>query len=101
MRKAIPKVLMFAEQHGLSVKRVTVRNQKSRWGSCSRRGTISLNWRLIQAPGFVADYIILDELMHVRQMNHSRKFWHEVESVCPGFTEAEKWLKQHTSLLRF
>jgi predicted metal-dependent hydrolase len=96
-----PRVSQLAQQHGLAVQRVSVRNQKSRWGSCSPRGTVSLNWRLIQAPGFVADYIILHELMHVRQMNHSRKFWHEVESVCLGFTEAEKWLKQHTSLLRF
>jgi predicted metal-dependent hydrolase len=95
-----PKVFHFAQQHGLKVERVTVRNQKSRWGSCSRRGTISLNWRLIQAPAFVAEYIILHELMHLRQMNHSRKFWQEVENVCPDFREAEKWLKAHGRLLR-
>jgi len=96
-----PKVLMFARQHGLSVKRVTVRNQKSRWGSCSPRGTISLNWRLIQAPAFVADYIILHELMHIRQMNHSPKFWREVKNVSPDFRQAERWVKQHASLLRW
>jgi len=95
-----PKTIHFAQRHGLTVQRVTVRNQKSRWGSCSRRGTISLNWRLIQAPAFVADYIILHELMHLRQMNHSRRFWQEVEHVCPDFREAEKWLKKHSSLLR-
>jgi predicted metal-dependent hydrolase len=86
-----PKVLMFAQQHGLIVRRVVVRNQKSRWGSCSRRGTISLNWRLIQAPSFVAEYIVLHELMHLRQMNHSSKFWNEVENVCPEYRSAEKW----------
>jgi predicted metal-dependent hydrolase len=95
-----PRVFEFAHQHGLTVQRVSVRNQKSRWGSCSRRGTISLNWRLIQTPRFVSDYIELHELMHLRQMNHSRKFWREVESVCPGFREAERWLKQHASMLR-
>ena len=95
-----PRVFHFAKQHRLSVQRVTVRNQKSRWGSCSCRGTISLNWRLIQAPGYVADYIILHELMHVRQMNHSRKFWQEVEQVCADFREAERWLKAHSRLLR-
>jgi hypothetical protein len=58
----------------VNVARVTVRNQKSRWSSCSRRGTISLNWRLIQTPGFVRDYIILHELAHRRQMNHSATF---------------------------
>lgn len=94
------RVFQFAEQHGLRVQRVTVRNQKSRWGSCSRRGTISLNWRLLQAPGFVADYIILHELMHLRQMNHSRKFWREVENVCPDYRVAEQWLKAHGKLLR-
>lgn len=94
-----PRVFHFAQQHDLCVRRVTVRNQKTRWGSCSRRGTISLNWRLIQAPASVADYIILHELMHLRQMNHSRKFWREVEQVCPDFQEAERWLKTHAGLL--
>ncbi len=94
------RVFQFAQQHDLAVRRVTVRNQKSRWGSCSRRGTISLNWRLIQTPQFVSDYIVLHELMHLRQMNHSRRFWSEVESVSPDFREAERWLKQHRSLLR-
>jgi predicted metal-dependent hydrolase len=96
-----PRTFHFAQQHGLTVHRVVVRNQKSRWGSCSRRGTISLNWRLIQAPGVVADYIILHELMHLRQMNHSRKFWQEVENVCSDFRSAEKWLKVHGRLFRF
>jgi predicted metal-dependent hydrolase len=95
-----PRVLHFAQWHGLKVQRVSVRNQKSRWGSCSRRGTISLNWRLIQAPAFVADYIVLHELMHLRQMNHSPKFWQEVENVCPDYREAERWLKGHGRLLR-
>jgi predicted metal-dependent hydrolase len=95
-----PRVFEFATAHQLTVNRVTVRNQRSRWGSCSRRGTISLNWRLIQAPPFVRDYIFLHELMHLRQMNHSARFWREVESVCPGYEAAEKWVKQHTALLK-
>jgi predicted metal-dependent hydrolase len=95
-----PKVLELAAAHQLSVRRVTVRNQRSRWGSCSRRGTISLNWRLIQAPPFVRDYIILHELMHLRQMNHSARFWLEVESVYPEYKTAEKWLKQNSGLLK-
>jgi hypothetical protein len=96
-----PKVSAYAATHQLKVSRITVRNQKSRWGSCSRRGTISLNWRLIQTPEFVRDYIILHELMHLRQMNHSARYWEEVERVCPGYPLAEKWLKQHSSLLRW
>jgi predicted metal-dependent hydrolase len=94
-----PRVVEHAAAHGLRVRRVTVRNQRSRWGSCSRRGTISLNWRLIQTPAFVRDYIILHELMHLRQMNHSARFWREVQSVFPDYASAERWLKQHSSLL--
>ena len=89
----------LAAQHQLTVTRVTVRNQRSRWGSCSRRGTISLNWRLVQTPVLVRDYIILHELMHLRQMNHSARFWREVERVCPDYAVAEKWLKQNPGLL--
>ncbi len=95
-----PRVIEFATAHRSPVRRVSVRNQRSRWGSCSRRGTISLNWRLLQAPPSVRDYIILHELMHLREMNHSPKFWHEVERVCPDFQAAELWLKEHDGLLK-
>jgi predicted metal-dependent hydrolase len=98
-RELTPRVVEFAQLHQLNLGRVTVRNQRSRWGSCSRRGTISLNWRLIQTPRFVQDYIILHELMHLREMNHSPRFWREVERVCPGYLEAEKWLKQHSKII--
>jgi predicted metal-dependent hydrolase len=95
-----PRVLECAAAHRLRVRRITVRDQRSRWGSCSRRGTISLNWRLIQAPPFVRDYIILHELMHLREMNHSPRFWREVERACPDYPIAETWLKQHSDLLK-
>lgn len=88
------RTLEYAAVHRLEVRRVQVRAQRSRWGSCSRRSTISLNWRLIQTPPFVRDYIILHELMHLRQMNHSERFWREVENACPYFKEAERWLKK-------
>jgi len=94
-----PRVLELAALHQLPVRRVTVRNQRSRWGSCSRRGTISLNWRLVQVPPSVRDYLVLHELAHLKEMNHSRRFWNEVARLCPDFREAERWLKQHSSLL--
>ena len=94
------RVQELAQIQVIAVSRVSVRNQKSRWGSCSRRGTISLNWRLIQTPIFVRDYIILHELAHRRQMNHSDKFWQEVERLCPDYLTAERWLKQNSKLLR-
>lgn len=99
-RELPPRVLELAATHQVTVRRVSVRNQRSRWGSCSRRGTISLNWRLIQTPDFVRDYIILHELMHLRELNHSPRFWAEVERVCPDYLAAEQWLKQHTARLR-
>ncbi len=92
--------MRLANQHGIAVRRITVRNQRSRWGSSSRRGTISLNWRLIQAPGFVQGYIVIHELMHQREMNHSRRFWQHVAAACPDHRQAEAWLKQHRGLLR-
>jgi predicted metal-dependent hydrolase len=85
----------LAAQTNSQFARITIRSQRSRWGSCSRRRSISLNWRLIQTPPFVVDYIILHELMHLRQMNHSNRFWAEVEKVCPTWREAEKWIRQH------
>ena len=84
---------------GVEVKQVTVRNQRSRWGSCSANGTISLNWRLVQTPESVRDYIIYHELMHLREMNHSARFWARVEEVCPGWREAEHWIKRNGALV--
>ncbi len=84
---------------GVEVKQVTVRNQRSRWGSCSANGTISLNWRLVQTPDFVRDYIIYHELMHLREMNHSERFWARVEEVCPGWRDAERWIKRNGALV--
>lgn len=84
---------------GVEVKLVTVRNQRSRWGSCSASGTISLNWRLVQTPDFVRDYIIYHELMHLREMNHSPRFWAQVAGVCPDWEEAERWIKRNGALV--
>jgi predicted metal-dependent hydrolase len=98
-RELPPRVLELAALHQLPVRRITVRNQRSRWGSCSRRGTISLNWRLVQTPPSVRDYLVLHELAHLKEMNHSRRFWAEVAHLCPDYREAERWLKQHSGLL--
>jgi predicted metal-dependent hydrolase len=88
-----PQLLALAAAHGLSVRRVTIRNQRSRWGSCSRSGRIALNFRLVQMPPPVREYILLHELMHLRHSDHSRRFWSAVQSVCPAFRDAERWLK--------
>jgi predicted metal-dependent hydrolase len=89
------RCLELARAHRLPIARVAVRNQRSRWGACSARGVITLNWRLIQMPARVADYVILHELAHLRQPNHSPRFWREVEAVCPEWREAERWLRRN------
>ncbi|HVU15900.1 MAG TPA: SprT family zinc-dependent metalloprotease [Candidatus Didemnitutus sp.] len=89
----------LAAETRMPVKQVSVRNQRTRWGSCSAGGVISLNWRLVQTPESVRDYIIYHELMHLREMNHSDRFWGRVAEVCPWWRESERWLKAHGSLL--
>lgn len=89
----------LATEVGLRVNRVTVRNQRSRWGSCSSRGNIALNWRLIQAPPAVLDYVIYHELAHIVEMNHSRRFWNLVKKFCADYEELRSWLKQNARLL--
>ena len=80
---------------GISYKRIVIRGQKTRWGSCSRKKNLSFNWKLIMAPQPVLDYVIIHELIHLKEMNHSKKFWELVAQYCPGWREHKKWLKQH------
>jgi predicted metal-dependent hydrolase len=83
----------LACEHDLSPGVISIRNQRSRWGSCARNGNIALNFRLVQMPTAVRDYVLLHELMHIKQQNHSRRFWKLVEAVCPAFRDAERWLR--------
>jgi predicted metal-dependent hydrolase len=84
----------------LRVSRISVRSQRTRWGSCGRDGLICLNWRLILMPEFVRDYVIVHELMHLRRLDHSRAFWRLVETACPDYRRARLWLRQHGASLR-
>ena len=94
-RELPARCLALAAQCRLSVSRVSVRNQRSRWGACSSRGVITLNWRLLLMPPSVSDYVIFHELMHLKQPNHSRRFWREVDASCAWWREAERWLRKH------
>lgn len=87
----------LAARHGFEAGRVTVRDQRSRWGSCSPRGDISLNWRLVTMPDAVRDYVILHELAHLREPNHSRRFWRVMSRICPDWREARRWLRDHSA----
>lgn len=90
----------LAAQFGFAadaVTKISVRNQKWRWGSCSRSGHICLNWRLVQMPADVRDYVIIHELMHLKRMDHSAKFWALVEQACPDYRERRRQLRAHTA----
>lgn len=87
-----PQLHTLAEAHGITVTRVSIRNQRSRWGACSSSGSITLNWRLILVPDFVREYVMIHELMHRRELNHSKRFWKHVIAACPRHKEAREWL---------
>jgi len=87
------RLLELAAVHQLTVTRVSVRNQLWRWGSCSRSGHICLNWRLVQMPDAVRDYVMIHELMHLKRMDHSPKFWKLVAAACPNYQDARRWLR--------
>jgi hypothetical protein len=90
-----PRLGELAVAHGIDITRILVRNQRTRWGSCSPAGTVSLNWRLVQVPAPVRDYVMIHELMHRRQADHSRAFWRLVAGACPEYEAARRWLRAH------
>ncbi|MBF8299868.1 MAG: hypothetical protein HW394_238 [Acidobacteria bacterium] len=90
----------LAAVHGLAVSRVSVRNQRTRWGSCGRDGHICLNWRLILMPDWVRNYVIIHELMHLRRLDHSIQYWRLVAEAYPDYESARTWLRVHGPSLR-
>ena len=89
------KTAYYARIMGVSYGRITIREQKTRWGSCSSKGNLNFNWRLILAPGEVLDYVVVHELAHRREMNHSKAFYAIVESVLPDYRRARRWLRDY------
>ena len=94
-RELPARLLELASEHGLAVSRISIRNQRWRWGSCSPSGHICLNWRLVTMPEWVRDYVLIHELMHLKRMDHSRKFWKLVAAACPEYRDARAWLREH------
>ena len=90
-----PRLSIFAEQMGVTYRRVTIRNQRTRWGSCSSKGGINLNCLLMLCPREIQDYVMVHELAHRREMNHSARFWAIVEGVIPDYRERRRWLREH------
>ena len=89
------RIAVFAPQVGREPQRLRIGAQKTRWGSCSPRGTISLNWRLLLAPSDIADYVVVHELCHLLHANHSVRFWREVARVLPAYPRQQRWLRSH------
>ncbi|MDQ2087472.1 SprT family zinc-dependent metalloprotease [Herbivorax sp. ANBcel31] len=92
---AIERIEKYKSIIRVSPKKITIREQKTRWGSCSSKGSINLNWKLVMAPMEVLDYVIVHELCHMREMNHSKNYWKIVSSIMPDYTEHRKWLKEN------
>lgn len=89
------KVRFYAEKIGVDYGRVTIRNQKTRWGSCSAKGNLNFNCLLMLAPEDVLDYVVIHELCHRKEMNHSPRFWSEVAKIMPDYKNSKIWLKEN------
>ena len=93
------KVRLFADKIGVKYGKITIRNQKTRYGSCTAKGNLNFNCLIMLMPEEIIDYVIVHELCHIKEMNHSRRFWKEVEDILPDYKERRKWLKQNGNIL--
>ena len=96
LRFATQRVAELNTHYGFTYRNVSVRNQKTRWGSCSKRGNLNFNYRILYLPPHLADYLIVHELCHLKEFNHSRKFWQLVEKVFPEYCELRRELKKYS-----
>lgn len=95
------RVETFAEEMGVEYDSIAVRNQRTRWGSCSPKENLSFNWRLMMAPAEVLDYVIVHELAHLKETNHTRRFWRIVREHCEGYKKFVSWLEENSATLTF
>lgn len=101
-QKISAMALRMSGRIGKRINRISVRDTRSRWGSCSSTGNLSFSWRLIFAPREVLEYVVAHEVAHLRVMNHSARFWQMVETICPRYEVAKEWLRLHgKELYRF
>lgn len=101
-KRIIPqRVRYYAEMMGVDYGRITIRMQKSRWGSCSSKKNLNFNCLLMRAPDEIIDYVVVHELCHLKEMNHSKRFWAEVEKVIPDYADRRKWLRDHQEEVSF
>lgn len=100
-KKIESRVNAYKKVMGMTIGWITIRNQKTRWGSCSSKGNLNFNCLLMLAPPGVLDYVVVHELCHRKQMNHSKAFWAEVENVFPDYKKSIKWLKEEGSQIMY
>ena len=98
-KKLEQKTVKYAQQIGVQPSKIRVREYKSRWGSCSVRGEVSYNWRIIISPNPVVDYVVVHELCHLIHHNHSKQYWNQVRSIVPDYQSKRDWLKTNAGLL--
>lgn len=98
--KISERVEWYAKKKRFTYNKVTITNAEKRWGSCSFKGNLNFSWKLIMAPLFVIDYVIIHELMHLKVKNHSKVFWNKVEMLMPDYEKRQEWLKKNGYLLR-
>ena len=96
LRRIRERLEYYIPRVGRKPGRITIREQKSRWGSCSRKGNLNFNWKLIMAPPQALDYVVVHELCHLHEFNHSSRFWSLVADQLPDYEVWKKWLKEHT-----
>lgn len=87
--------ITYASRMGLNFGRIAIREQKTRWGSCSSKRNLNFNWKLILTPVFMQEYVVVHELAHLKEMNHSKAFWREVEKILPDYKKRIEWQKEH------
>ncbi len=94
------RLAYFCRRSGFTFNTLRIKEQKTRWGSCSHKGNLNFNWKLLMAPPWILDYIVIHEICHLKYLNHSRDFWQLVEQYMPNYREAEAWLKKNGNKLR-
>lgn len=97
--KILPRVEVYARQLGVKYNTVKIIDSRYRWGSCTTKDNVNLNWRLVKAPGYVIDYVVVHELAHLIEPNHTPRFWNIVKSQLARVEQAKQWLKEHGELL--
>lgn len=94
------RVRHYTQMTGARFSRLGISNAKGRWGSCSSRGVLNFSWRLVMAPRDVVDYVVVHEVVHLEELNHSKRFWQKVKALAPDFPRAKRWLERHQQLLQ-